>query len=82
MGTRARLILTLRVVFSMLSSSFCGNRALMRLKRGRKSTKIDPRKYLVYTMGNASSGVVNTVMVVARDKATIIQYPVALVEKS
>jgi len=65
MGTRARLIPMLRAIRSISSSSFVGNNALMKVYPGSSKTKMDPSRYLAYTIREAFSDMVNTVAVVA-----------------
>ena len=42
---------------------------------------MEPSTYLAYTRGNTFSGMVNTVMLVAMAKTSIVQYHTALMER-
>lgn len=70
----ARLNPKLRAVRSIVSSSFPGNIALMRLYPGRNRTKMAPRTYLTYISGLEFSGIVNTVSAVAAARKMVTQY--------
>lgn len=74
MGTRAKLIPILRATRSMLSSSFSGNNAFMKVYPGSHRTKIDPRMYLAYTCGKAFSGITKTSNAVVEAMIMVIQY--------